>query len=390
MKVMTENTIYQDIADALREKTGSTTDTTYYPHEMASVIRGLTLDAKCNLVVQTELGSIVAAHRAGEETQYPTERNGIYVFGEMASGEWTVTARSADGTKEVSRLIKIYEGQPGKMIRLFYGPKINDLTVRNLGSLNVDYAVQYDNGDPIPEADWDEAVNWRILIYKSGSIAVSKECNVDIFCVGGGGAGGGAFNTSVSSGGGGGYTKTVKNVVMYPNEEYPIYIGLGGIGHKGSNNTTGGQGGTTYIGNLCSAMGGFGGKDGRAGEAGIPGGNGGSGGGAPYYNGGSGGGNGLGNSGFGEGQGSPTTEFGESNNYLYSGGGGGYGALGGKGGGGNGGNANANGGAGVANTGGGGGGCYGSSSSNDMLGGSGGSGIIVIRNTRAMEEIDNE
>lgn len=383
MRITTEDTYYKDIADAIRKKTGSS-ETEYYPKDMAQAILGLTMDAKCSLVVQTELGSIVSAIKAGEEAQYPVERNGIYVFGEMVSGEWTITAQSADGTKEVTRLVKIAAGEPGRVIKLFYGPKINDFSVKNLGTLTTDYSVQYDNGDPIPEEEWDEAVNWRILIYKSSSLTVNKTCNIDIFAVGGGAGGGGGHYSkgATGGGGGGGYTTTVKNTIMHPNQSYQIQIGAGGSGTDGEG--TGGRGGTTTVTGLITAEGGYGGTGGIAGSNG---GNGGSGGGGGNNQGGYGGGNGYGSS-AGTGQGTPTTEFGESNEFYYAGGGGGGTQQGGLGGGGRGGS-NVTGGAGAANTGGGGGGSV-FNNSNAGKGGSGGCGIVVIRNTRTEEEIEND
>ena len=209
----------------------------------------------------------------------------------------------------------------------------------------------------------DSAMNWRIKFLTSGTFTPANNLNVDIFCVGGGG--GGKNGSTRQAGGGGGYTQTLLNQTLTANTAYTVTVGAGGVvegdggassfgslltaegGKKAASYSTGGKGGSGGAG--CSTSTGtvqaYGGSDGSNGEAG--------------------GGTG------GTGQGTTTREFGESTGDLYSGGGQGgptgsgnpsYSAPGG-------------GGAvdqpGTDNTGGGGG-----------RAGAGGSGIVIIRNTR--------
>ena len=211
----------------------------------------------------------------------------------------------------------------------------------------------------------NDSSSWRIKFKTNGTLTFSGPIMIDAFLVGGGGGGGGCQKTHSNSdiyaggGGGGGYTKTAKRNILEGNTNYPIVIGGGGTYGGWSASST--SGGTTTFNNYV-AYGGAGGSGG-----GGMGGNGGSGGG--HGDGGSGGSNGgnggsswLGNG--GTGQGTTTREFGEASGTLYSTGGigSGYASAG-------------------ANTGNGGGG--GQARPIDHCdGGTGGSGIVVIRNAR--------
>lgn len=227
---------------------------------------------------------------------------------------------------------------------------------------------------------------------------------IDIFCVGGGGGGGGAAsgrtNLAGGSGGGGGYTATYKGLAVSPGQQFAVVVGSGGSG--GPLDGRGGVGGTTSFGTVVSANGG------GSGSCRAMGGSGGSGGGgysSGYYNsntqknsrggaGGSDGGDGgYGNTysggytSYGRGQGATTRAFGEASGTLYAGGGGAggsgpnaYGSYDGAGGAGGGANGY---GYGVkpaaANTGGGGGGSGRPEMDYQHPGGSGGTGIVIIR-----------
>ena len=228
----------------------------------------------------------------------------------------------------------------------------------------------------LPAKEWSTSVITKLK---------SAENSIDVFCVGGGGGGSSRSGNDGGAGGGGGYTATQNDVEMVVGQSYEIVIGQGG-----SSNADGTA--TTAFGFTAK-----GGKKG-SGKTGGSGGSGGGGGGwSSDYQPGSGGSNGSdGSSGRqtnggpgGAGQGKTTREFGEDSGALYAGGGGGGGgsgnsgygvhASGGPGGGGDGGGTGYNAKNGHANTGGGGGGGgYGSSTI-----GSGGSGIVVIRNTRS-------
>ena len=182
--------------------------------------------------------------------------------------------------------------------------------------------------------------NWRIKFLTSGVFTFTKDVIVDVFLVG---AGGGGKSDSVSGGGGGGYTKTEKSVAITKNTQYTIEIGVSGESINGGNTSAfgvtaeGGKKGGSSFGN---------------------GGNGGSGGGGFGATGGIDGADGSTNSLYrgGKGQGTTTREFGESTGTLYASGGSGVS---------NGATAGAN------NTGDGG-----------DIEKAGGSGIVVIRNTR--------
>ena len=240
-----------------------------------------------------------------------------------------------------------------------------------------------------------------VELLTSGTIVFLNPVTIDLFLVGGGGAGGSdAKNTIVGcGGGGGGYTKTEKNFAVSANTEYAVVVGAGA---EASRTVDRPVSGSTSFGNITVA----GGKSvslNRSSTDYTLGADGGSGGGGGRYSkstggaGGSDGGDGEFGSGSAQtparGQGSTTREFGEPTGKLYAGGGGGgtyiqaqspvY-ALGGAGGGGAGAwGAGANktqaAGSGGANTGGGGGGGVGVGGVANIIGGSGGSGIVCIR-----------
>lgn len=298
-------------------------------------------------------------------------------------------------------------------------------------------------GTPLPEYTYtgshqlidDGDGNWRIKFLTSGTLTLKKAADVDIFCVGGGGAGGSATlrytyydsdsetnKTDYSQdwtgggGGGGGKTATLKAQSLAAGTAYSVVVGSGGTPTAYTSYRTyyyGGSGGTSKFGSLVSAAGGgYGRKQADVsvdddGDVTISysrsyGGSGGSGGSGYGGNGGSNGSNGGGMNNYhygnyGTGQGTTTREFGDSTGALYAGGGGcgvtpdggasysarGYGGSGGGGDGAS--SANAAGSSGSANTGGGGGGTGGHDtgySVSDGKPGSGGSGIVIIRNAR--------
>ena len=196
--------------------------------------------------------------------------------------------------------------------------------------------------------------NWRLKLFTSGTLTFSYLGNAgtqgaQVFLVGGGGGAGG-----FGAGGGGGYTRT-GTVALATGTGYSIIVGAGGAagGNAGGDSSALGQ----------TVSGGRGGGYNFA-----AGGDGGSGGGGrPYGPGGTDGGNGgTGTVGDargpgGSGQGSTTREFGLPTGTLYSSGGWGMDAA----------HTQDE----AANTGNGG-------DSNGDNGKAGGSGIVVIRNTR--------
>ena len=196
--------------------------------------------------------------------------------------------------------------------------------------------------------------NWRLRLLTSGTLAFShlgsaESSGAQVFLVGGGGGAGG-----FGAGGGGGYTRTV-TVALATGTGYSIIVGAGGAagGNAGGDSSalgqtvSGGRGGGYNF--AAGGDGGSGGGGRPFGPGGVDGGNGGSG--------TSGDARGPG----GNGQGSTTREFGSPEGTLYSSGGWGMDAA----------HTQDE----AANTGNGG-------DSNGDNGMGGGSGIVVIRNTR--------
>lgn len=242
----------------------------------------------------------------------------------------------------------------------------------------------------------DGGGNWRIKFLSSGRFKPLKDMTIDAFVVGGGGGGGHGENAGrlMASGGGGGRTRTTKNISLLANKSYSMVVGAGGNANL--------DGGSTYIQNYDGSMlmGHSGGNRGafvrdfeNPSASGViaEGGVGGSGGGSAGVDfstqnlaaASAGGDDGNAGETFngvitgGAGQGRTTREFGEPDGALYAGGGGATALYSGvfiskAGTGGGGYTVEA-----TDNTGGGGGGSWDSHSTSK-----GGSGIIIIRNTR--------
>lgn len=245
------------------------------------------------------------------------------------------------------------------------------------------YEIVDDNNNTLTDL---KAKNWKIRFLTSGELTFTNlkgaKKGIDVFLVGGGGKGGsgGNYGSGSGTGGGGGGGGYVINDFFCPSiSKYTITIG-------GSAANTTAFGFTAKCGN----NGGNGTMSGTSGGAGGTGSGKGGTGGHRYQSGVNGGkgGNGI-------------YEFEEAGALQYGGGGGGgagawtwdaddgyhsaYGTAGSGGSRGGGAGGTQKGSAGTANTGGGGGGggWNGQSYNNTHLGGAGGSGIVIIRNTRA-------
>lgn len=278
-----------------------------------------------------------------------------------------------------------YNSKPTKDLTLCFKVIFNTIS-RLSGSESTDTS-------PFPEFTYtgqsqlidDGNNNWRIKFFTSGVLNFTslKQQSLDVFCLGGGGSPSDSGNSALG-GGGGGYTTTQKGVVAAINTDYPIVVGAGGTaagvaGGLSSAFGTVANGGRATVDKTTNLHGGCDGGSGGgaanysgtnpAGDGGSDGGNGGN---SPYSN----------DAGYlgkgGTGQGTTTREFGEATGTLYAGGGAG------KNGGGGGGTPGVDGSAGA----GGGASQLVAAPANYGGGGSqafpiGGSGIVVIRNSRS-------
>jgi len=278
----------------------------------------------------------------------------------------------------------------------------------------------YASGGDIIQTD---GTYWYHAFLSSGYFTPNKALSCDYLVVAGGGGGASASNAGNSEGGGGGGAGGLRSTVtatggggslesklsLNSNTPYTVTIGSGGSGGAVSNNN-GSQGSNSVFASITSLGGGYGGHSSTSGNAGGSGGGGGAGpsgsngtGGAGTTSQGYAGGDGYqsARAGAGGGAGGPgesasglyirggnggtgvaisafasATGTGVSNYYAGGGGGGEYGTggAGGAGGGGAGGSTTLAGTNGTPNTGGGGGG-----TSFNYVGGTGGSGILIVR-----------
>lgn len=298
------------------------------------------------LTVHAPAGSTVTISKGSKRKTKFADDSGVAVFKGLISGEWTVT--STDGTQTAQKTVTITAD---------YEVVIDFSTIPDF-TYTGDCEIVNDSDEPITASQG----NWKIRFLTSGTLTFSAlngaEDGIDVFLVGGGG-GGGTYKSGIGygSGGGGGYTSTVHVSGLEIGKAYPIVVGAGGTAADGGAST--GFGGTAAGGKASgvSTIGGAGGS-GAGGSGATSGGAGGEDG----ADGSSGTGN-LSRKG-GAGQGTTTREFGESAGKLYS-----HGGKGAKSGEtpvsadnntGNGGNGNGK----------------------DSTSSPGGSGIVIIRNTR--------
>ena len=339
---------------------------------------------------------------------YVVSSNSNYTFNLSESGTYTVCVKLIDGA---DNSVIVSNNIVALNVRLTYALISSNYSCSN-SSVGSSSLFTYTGNCEIVD---DSNGNWKIRFLTSGNLTFTRDVDIDVFLVGGGGSGSIVYGGG-GGGGGSGYTKSASTSIV-KNTSYSIVIGAGGAGLSETYGSSGNNGGASSAFNF-SAAGGFGGS-------GYDGGAGGSGGGAGGFQqsagkGGTDGGNGSGTTYVGlgsattgtagNGQGTSTREFYEidknTSAQLYAGaGGGGACALNktnvakvsagdagdltaGKGA-----VCNFNGKttgatAGVANTGGGGGGSattsYYGRGTNNYVGssGAGGSGIIIIRNSR--------
>ena len=269
---------------------------------------------KSTIIVTAPTGSTVTC-KMGSITKTAPEKNGVWTFGGLDLGTWTLTAtKGSDTTTQdvaITRLTVEYVTLAYRMTPEF--------------TYTGDYAIVDDSDNPISDfANWKN--NWKIRFLTSGTFTVTKlngwDGRLDVFLVGGGGAGGAHSGDFMGGGGGGGYTTTKRAVIVQVNMGYKIVVGgissnaganggdssafnqtakggKGGATHNGSNGGSGGGvGGNSNDGNYQASVGGTDGSDGKKAyrdgvEHGTP----------------------------GTGQGTTTAEFGESGKKLYSPGG---------------------------------------------------------------------
>ena len=306
----------------------------------------------------------VTITKDGKTKTKPSGTSGVVVFKGLEAGTWTVTI--TDDGKTAQKTVSITTN---------YSMAISFNTIPEFTYTGTFEIVN--DSDEVITVSQD---NWKIRFLTSGTLIFTNlngaDGGIDVFLVGGGGGTKWSVGSNIYSGGaGGGYTQTGKAITVTTNTPYTIDIGAGGIGAAdggitsafglsanggghptGSGGAAGGSGGGGYV------------HASSTGTSATGAGNGGSDGSDGFAAGGSGGDGGTG-------QGTTTREFGEENGKLYAGGGAGasnkgtVSPVGGEGGGGDAGSD------GATNTGGGAGNAI-SGTHN------GGSGIVVIRNTR--------
>ena len=337
-------------------------------------------------------GYLITTASSCPTTGYVTSTNAQYTLNATASGTYRVCVKITDkagNANTISNTITV------TVTEITYGTLISSYSCSNKTVGSSPYIISYTGKCEIVKEGTD---NWKIKFLTSGTLKISANLNVDTFLVGGGGGGGNATWTDLSqygsdiwwahgSGGGGGYTKTYRNVDIKSSDTYTITVGNGGAA-----NTDGSK--SSLVGGSINNTADGGKNSGGAGGSGGGGGCSGNGYGCTTGSGGkfgNNGGNGTGSNGGssrsgGSGQGTTTCEFEQSasgSNTDLTGCATGVTAYG------SGGNAGGSK-AGTANTGAGGDGANSDGLNylaTSKAGNAGGSGIVIIRNSRANPEV---
>lgn len=271
--------------------------------------------------------------KCGSTTLTAPNTSGSATFTVTFAGSWVISC--SGGGNSTSATVSITASGQSKSVSLSYN-KIPAFTYTG------QYKIVDDSGTEISETATN---NWNIRLLTSGTLTFTDlrgTSAIDLFLVGGGGGSNSKtvstdYGTVHSGGGGGGYTKTQKSVSVSANSAISVSIGAGGgAGSSGGTTTVkvngssysasgGAAGGAPYwngSNTVCGAGGSGGSGGGAASSGGFAGGSGGSNGG----NGSGGRSNVFPTSSAGSGQGTTTRAFGEGSGELYS-----YGGSGGGG-----------------------------------------------------------
>lgn len=255
---------------------------------------------KSTIIVTAPTGSTVTC-KMGSTTKTATEKNGVWTFGGLDLGTWTITSTkggdSATQDVAITRLTVEY-------VTIVY-------RITPEFTYTGDYETVDDSDNPISDfANWKN--NWKIRFLTSGTLTFTRlngwNGQLDVFLVGGGSKGLNGTTPSneyYGSGGGGGYTSTEHGISAQANIPYTITVGAASgntsafnATAKGASGINGGSGGAGGFWNAYSGVV-YGGQDGANGnkqseQYSLPG---------------------------GTGQGTTTREFGEPSGRLYSTGG---------------------------------------------------------------------
>ena len=147
---------------------------------------------KSTIIVTAPTGSTVTC-KMGSTTKTATEKNGVWTFGGLDLGTWTITSTkggdSATQDVAITRLTVEY-------VTIVY-------RITPEFTYTGDYEIVDDSDNPISDfANWKN--NWKIRFLTSGTLTFTKlngwNGQLDVFLVGGGG---GACGTNSGAGGGG-------------------------------------------------------------------------------------------------------------------------------------------------------------------------------------------
>ena len=189
---------------------------------------------KSTIIVTAPTGSTVTC-KMGSTTKTAPEKNGVWTFGGLDLGTWTITSTkggdSATQNVVISRLTVEY-------VTIVY-------RITPEFTYTGDYEVVDDSDNAISDfANWKS--NWKIRFLTSGTFTVTKlngwDGKIDVFLVGGGGASKQYISESTyARRGGPGYNGSVNDVSVEIGTPYVVAIGAGGIAVSGQTSGSGGN-----------------------------------------------------------------------------------------------------------------------------------------------------
>ena len=218
-------------------------------------------------------GYLITTASSCPTSGYTTSTNAQYTLNATASGTYRVCVKITDkagNANTISNTITV------TITEITYGTLISSYSCSNKKVGSSPYIISYTGKCEIVKEGTD---NWKIKFLTSGTLKISANLNVDTFLVGGGGGGGNATWTDLSqygsdiwwahgSGGGGGYTKTYRNVDIKSSDTYTITVGNGGAAKTDGSKSSLVGGSINHAANGGKNSGGAGGSGGGGGCSG--------------------------------------------------------------------------------------------------------------------------
>lgn len=180
---------------------------------------------KSVIIVSVPAGSTVTA-TLGPQIKTAQEKNGEAWLRNLDVGEWNLKLTLGEQSATAKYNIPEFGVYRTSMAFQLYP---DDFDWSGMGEKGVNYEIVRDDDTPIPVEDYRKYKNWKARLLTSGYIITLVTGRIDVFLVAGGAGGGGGGYGGDGGPGGGGYHKTI-TVNLTAGKKTEIVIGAGGLG----------------------------------------------------------------------------------------------------------------------------------------------------------------